>query len=82
MKRIFELPGHGTPFSSPVEHVLLSPEEMLPVVGDVGEDSSQTPHISRGADVRVISPQNLRGKIADSPTNLGGSVIHGAGSLA
>ena len=82
MKRIFELPSHGTPVSSPVEHVPLSPEEMLSVVSDVGEDSSQAPHISRGADVRVVSSQNLRGQIADPPTNLGGSVVHGAGSLA
>ena len=37
---VLELPLHGTLPSLPLEHVLLSPEEMLPVVGDVGEDSS------------------------------------------
>ena len=44
--RVLELPLHGTLLSLPPEHVLLGPEEMLPVVGDVGDDSSQTPHIS------------------------------------
>ena len=55
MKRIFELSPHGTLASSPALHVPLRPEEMLPVVSDVGEDSPQAPHISRGGDVRVIS---------------------------
>ena len=49
--RMFELSPHGTPDSSPALHVPLRPEEMLPVVSDVGEDSPQTPHISRGGDV-------------------------------
>ena len=65
MKRIFELSPNGTLASTRVEHVPLRPEEMLPVVSDVGEDSSQTPHISRGGDVRVISSQNLRGQVTD-----------------
>ena len=82
MKRIFELPGHGTPFSSPVEHVLLSPEEMLPVVGDVGEDSSQTPHVSRGGDVRIISAEDLGSHVADSSNLRGGVIVHGRGGLA
>ena len=82
MKGILELPPHGSPAVSPVEHVPLSPEEMLPVVGDVGEDSPQTPHISRGGDVEIISSQNLRGQIADSAAKLRGDVVHGGGGLA
>ena len=43
---MFELPLHGTPRKNlPLEHVHSGPEEMLPVVGDVGEDSTQTPHV-------------------------------------
>ena len=78
---ILELPLHGTPRSLPLEHVPLGPEEMLPVVSDVDEDSSQTPHISRGGDVRIISSQNLRGQIADCPINLRGAVVHSRGRL-
>ena len=81
VKRIFELSLHGTPHSSPAEHVSLSPEEMLPVVSYVGEDSPKTPHISRGGDVRIISPQNLRCKIADCAPKLGGAVVHRGGGL-
>ena len=51
MKRIFELSPHGTPVSLPSEDITLRPEEMLPVIGDVGEDSPEAPHISRGGDV-------------------------------
>ena len=43
---ILELPLHGTLLSLPTERLLLGPEEMLPSVGDEGEDSSQTPHVS------------------------------------
>ena len=43
---VLELPLHGTPISLPLDHVLLVPEEMLPVGGNVGEDSSQAPHVS------------------------------------
>ena len=78
MKGIFELSSHGTPADSPGEHVSLSPEEMLPVVGNVSEDSPQAPHISRGGDVTVISSQNLRGQIAGC---LVGAVEHGGGGL-
>ena len=39
----------------PAIDVLLGVEEMLPVVGDVGDDGSKTPHVSRGGDVTVIS---------------------------
>ena len=42
---ILELSLHGTLVSLPLEHVLLGPEEVLPAVSDVGEDSSQTPHV-------------------------------------
>ena len=49
---VLELSHHWTNLPSPIEHVQLVPEEMLPVVGDVGEDSSQTPHVSRGGDGR------------------------------
>ena len=52
---ILELPRHGTLLSLPLEDVLLGPEEMLPVVGDVGDDDSKTPHVRRGCDVAVIS---------------------------
>ena len=41
-----ELSLHGTLLSLPLQHVPRVPEEMLPVVGNVGEDSSQTPHVS------------------------------------
>ena len=43
---VLELPLHGTLLSLPLEHVPLSLEEMLPVVGDEREDSSETPHVS------------------------------------
>ena len=39
----------------PLIDVLLRVEEVLPVVGDVGDDGSQAPHVSRGGDVTVIS---------------------------
>ena len=78
---VFELSHHGTPHSSPLEYVRLGPEEVLPVVSDVGEDSSETPHISRGGDVR-ISSEDLRGEIADGPTVRVGVVVHGGGGLA
>ena len=39
----------------PAIDVLLRVEEMLPVVGDVGDDDSKTPHVRRGCDVAVIS---------------------------
>ena len=80
--RMSELSPHGTPVSSPVEDVPLSPEEMLPVVSDVGEDSSETPHISRGGDVGIISSQNLRSQVTDTAVNLRGAVVHGGGCLA
>ena len=73
---VLELSPHGAPQRSPPEHVRLGPEEMLPVVGNVGDDSSQAPHVSRGGDVR-ISSEDLRGEIADSPTVRVGVVIHG-----
>ena len=82
VERMYELSPHGTMFSSPVEHVPLSPEEMIPVVSDVGEESSQAPHISRGGDVRVISSQNLRSQVAGCPTNMSSTVVHGGGGLA
>ena len=53
---ILELSPHGTLLSLPLEYVLLGPEEMLlPVIGDVGDDSSEAPHVSRGGDVKIIS---------------------------
>ena len=83
MKRIFELSPHGTMVSSPLEDITFSPEEMIPVVSDVGEDSPEAPHISRGGDVIVISPQNLRSQVADSTTvNFRGAVVHGGWGLA
>ena len=75
---ILELPLHGTPLSLPLEHVPLGPEEMLPVVSDVGEDSPQTPHVCRGVDVRIIS-ENLRSHVADTSTSWSGVVVHGGG---
>ena len=80
VKRIFELSLHRTLVSSPVEHVPLRPEEMLPVVSDVDNESPQAPHIGRGGNMRIVSPQNLRSQVADS-TNLGGDVIHGGRGL-
>ena len=82
MKRILEKSPYWTPGSTPFEDVPLFPEKMLPVISDVGEDCSQTPHISRGGDVRIVSSQNLGSEIADGPTNLGGAVVHGGGGLA
>ena len=78
---VLELPLHGTLLSLPLEHVLLGSEEMLPTVGDVGEDSSEAPHVSRGSDVRIVSPENLGSQVADSSTTSGGVVIHGRGGL-
>ena len=53
---ILELSPDGTLLSLPLDHVLLGPEEMLlPVIGDVGDDSSEAPHVSRGGDVKIIS---------------------------
>ena len=77
---ILELPLHGTLLSLPLEHVLLGPEEMLPTVGDVGEDSSEAPHVSRGSDVGIIS-ENLGSQVADSPTTSSSVVVHGRGGL-
>ena len=74
--RVLERSPHGTPQWSPSEDVSLRPEEMLPVIGNVAEDSSQAPHVSRGRDVRILS-QNLRGEVTDGATNLGGDVVHG-----
>ena len=71
-----ELPLHGTLLSLPLEDVLLGPEEMLPVVGHVGEDSPETPHVSRGRNVITFS-ENLRGQVADCPTVRVGVVVHG-----
>ena len=62
--------------------LLHSPEEMLSVVGDVGEDSPQTPHVSRGADVRIISSEDLGSQVADSPTTRGRVIVHVRGGLA
>ena len=81
MKRMSELSPHGTAVSSPVEDVPLPPEEMLPVVSNVGDESSKTPHISRGGDVRIIISQNLWSQVADS-TYLGSDVVHGGGGVA
>ena len=78
---MFEMSPHWTPRSSPLEHLRLGPEEVLPVVGDVGEESSETPHISRGGDVR-ISSEDLRGEIADGAAVRVGVVVHGGGCLA
>ena len=79
--RVLELSLHGTPQSSPPEHVPLSPEEVLPVVSDEGEDSSEAPHISGGRDVG-ISSEDLGRQIADGSPNLGGAVVHGGGGPA
>ena len=82
--RISELSPHGTFGSSPVENIPLIPEEMLPVVSDVGEDSSKTPHIGRGGDVTIVSSENLRSQVADGfdlAIDLGGAVVHGRGGL-
>ena len=68
--RILELPICGAQKSCPAEDIPLRPEEMLPVVGDVGEDSSQAPHVRRG--VRIVSSQNLRSQVADCPGWLDG----------
>ena len=62
--RIFELSLHRTPVSSPV-YTSLFLEEMLPVVGNVGEHRPQTPHVGRGCDVTTFS-ENLGGQEADS----------------
>ena len=81
MKRMSELSPHGTAVSSPVEDVPLPPEEMLPVVSNVGDESSKTPHISRGGDVRIISSENLGSQVAHSSTSRGAVVVHGGGAL-
>ena len=57
---VLEVSPHGTPKWPPSKDVTLRPEEMLPVISNVGEDSSQAPHVSRGRDVRIISSENLR----------------------
>ena len=81
--RIFEFSPYGTAVSYPAGDFHRRPEEMLPVVSDVGEDSPEAPHISRGGDVIVISPQNLRSQVADSTTvNFRGAVVHGGWGLA
>ena len=82
VKRIFALSLYRTPHSFPSENIPLRSEEMLPVVGDVGEDSSETPHVSRGGDVSVVSSQNLGSQVADCTTELGGAVVHRGGGLA
>ena len=79
---ILELPHDRTHLPSPIEHLQHVPEEMLPVVGDVGEDSSKTPHVSRGCDVGIISTEDLRSQVADSSNSRGGMVVHGRGGLA
>ena len=77
---ILELPRHGTLLSLPLEDVLLGPEEMLlPVIGDVGDDSSEAPHVSRGSDVGIVSPENLGSQVADSSSIRGRLVVHGRG---
>ena len=79
--RVLELSPHGTLDSSPVEDVPLVPEEVLPVVGDVGEDSPEAPHVGRGGDVRVLPLEDLRGEVADGAPVRVGVVVHGGGSL-
>ena len=76
---ILELPLHGTLLSIPLERFQLGPEEMLPTVGDEGEDSSQAPHVSRSSDMRIISPENLGSQVADSSSTRGHLVVHGRG---
>ena len=80
--RIFEFSLYGTAVSYPAGDFHRRPEEMLPVVSDVGEDSPEAPHISRGGDVRVISLQNLRSQVTDSAAYLRGAVVHGGGGPA
>ena len=79
---VLELSLHGTLPPVPLEHVTLVPEEMLPVIDNVGEDSSKTPHVSRGCDVRIISSEDLGSQVADSATSRGAVVVHGRGGLA
>ena len=79
--RMLELSLDGTPDSSPSEDIHFGPEEMLPVVGNVGEDSPKTPHVSRGCDVTTFS-ENLGSQVADSSAIRGGVVVHGRGGLA
>ena len=79
---VLEIPPHGTLDSSPGKDVPLGPEEMLPVIGNVGEDSAQTPHVSRGLDVRVVSSENLRGQVADGASVWVCVVVHCRGGLA
>ena len=76
-----ELSLHGTPDSSPSEHVHLGSKEVLPAVCDVGQHCSEAPHISGGGDVG-ISSEDLGRQIADGAPNLGGAVVHGGGGLA
>ena len=79
---ILELSLHGTLLSLPLEHVHSTPEEMMSVVGGVGDDGSHAPHVRRGGDVRVVSSENLRGQVADSATTgNSGVVVHGRGCL-
>ena len=79
--RIFEFSFHWAFFASPVEHIPLVPEEILPVVSDIGDNSTKTPHISRGGDMRVISSQNLRSEITDCADCTRGAVVHSGWGL-
>ena len=49
--RMFEDSLGGTPASCPPEDIHFGPEEVLPVVSNVGEHSPETPHVGRGGDV-------------------------------
>ena len=80
--RVLERPLRGTLDSSPVEDVPLVPEEMLPVVGDVGEESPEAPHVARGGEVSVVWPEDLRGEVATGAPPSLGVVVHGGRSLA
>ena len=78
--RILKLSLDGTPASSPSEDIHLSPKVVLPVVGNVGQHSPETPHISRGRDVTTF-PENLRCQVADSPTHRVCVLVHSRGRL-
>ena len=78
---VLELPPHGTLPPIPLEHVQLGPEEMLPVVSGVGDDSSQTPHVSRGGDMTISSSENLRSEVTDRSVDLRGAVVHRTGGF-
>ena len=75
-RRIFECSLYGTLVATPAEDIPLSSEEMLPVISNEGDDSAETPHISRGGDVTIISSQNLRSQVTDCPVYLRGTVVH------